>query len=167
MTMQIILTGKYLCLLMCFVCLFITKGWSRISFFSNPKDIKIMNFRLPRVYSLIVRNQVWLIDVMSLVTSMAKEGLSAVLLKTSLVSLIFNFLIQLTLDQCWGGGSTPPQPQCQKSAYCHLCLKNKGIDKWLIQGQEADSLDKIKTLSSFDSTYLWYLIEHKLFLTLG
>ena len=38
--MQIILIGKYLYLLVCIICLFITKCSSQISSFSSPKDIK-------------------------------------------------------------------------------------------------------------------------------
>ena len=46
--------------------------------------------------------------------------------------------LQLTSVQRRGLGCPTHPPPGGKSEYCYICLKNKGTDKWLAQGQEAE-----------------------------
>ena len=46
--------------------------------------------------------------------------------------------LQLTSIQCRGLRCPTHPPPSGKSEYCYICLKNKGTDKWLTQGQETE-----------------------------
>lgn len=81
-----------------------------------------------------------------------------------LIKCLWSSLInwQLTLEQPQGLVANPCT--VKKSVYCYLCLKNKGIGKWLAQRQEAEAEQQlwIESGSNPSSTYCDLSVEQKL-----